>query len=52
MKISTKLWKTRKLSRNIEVLLSGDSTKIFRRFKNILVGRTLARMGFWKWLWG
>ena len=43
-----------KLARNvntIEALTSGDPKRARRRAKNIIVGRALAKAGFWRWLW-
>lgn len=43
-----------KFARNLNtlsVLASGDPRRIRRRAKNIVVGRALARSGFWAWLW-
>lgn len=51
MKISNFLYQSEKLSRDVRVLLSLDSKKIIRRVKNKIVGRLLARVGFWKFLW-
>lgn len=35
-----------------KVIASGDPKRIARRGKNIVVGRTLARAGVWRKLWG
>jgi hypothetical protein len=43
-----------KLARNVNTLTalaSGDPKRARRRVKNIIVGRALARAGFWRWLW-
>ena len=43
-----------KLARNvntISALASGDPRRIRRRVKNIVVGRALGKIGFWRWLW-
>jgi len=36
---------------DLEALASGNPKRIERRVKNRLVGRALARAGFWRWLW-
>lgn len=35
-----------------KTIASGSPRKIATRGKNIVVGRALARGGFWSWLWG
>lgn len=45
-------YKLTRIIRDIEVLSSGSGSKIVRRIKNKIIGRFLARIGFWKWLWG
>lgn len=52
MSLTSKLFKAARLSATARALGSGDSTKIGRRGKNILVGRALARGGVWRRLWG
>jgi hypothetical protein len=44
------LYKAARTVRTIESL--GSPSKAARRAKNIAVGRSLARGGFWNWLWG
>jgi hypothetical protein len=51
MKPSKPLYQITKTSRDLEAILSGDWHKILRRVKNKIVGRALARIGFWKFLW-
>lgn len=46
------LFRAARASATIRALASGDSKKIGRRGKNILVGRALARGGIWRKLWG
>jgi hypothetical protein len=36
---------------HLKALASGNPKRIDRRVKNRLVGRALARAGFWRWLW-
>ena len=43
-----------KFARNVntaETILSRDPKRQRRRVKNIILGRALARAGFWRWLW-
>jgi hypothetical protein len=43
-----------RFARNVntaEAILNGTPERRRRRAKNIIVGRTLARVGFWRWLW-
>jgi hypothetical protein len=35
----------------LSVLASGNPRRIKRRVKNIIVGRALGKIGFWRWLW-
>jgi hypothetical protein len=45
------LFRTARRVDDLEALASGNPKRIERRLKNRLVGRTLARVGFWRWLW-
>jgi hypothetical protein len=36
---------------DVETLASGNPQRITRRVKNKLAGRTLGRLGFWRFLW-
>jgi len=47
----SKIYTYSKYARDIETLFTFDSKKIIRRIKNKIVGRLLARAGFWKMLW-
>jgi hypothetical protein len=49
-KFSSSLYKASRTARGIESL--GSSRKVGRRAKNVAVGRSLARGGFWNWLFG
>lgn len=51
MKLSSSLYGAARLSRDAQAVLSGKPHKIVRRVKNHVVGRALARAGFWRWLW-
>lgn len=51
-KLSTQLYKLARNVNTIEALTSGKPKRAGRRVKNITLGRTLARGGFWRKLWG
>ena len=51
MSASSNLYRAARLTRDFEVLASGDPARIRRRIRNRIVGRLLARAGAWKWLW-
>lgn len=46
MKLSSFLYRMARLSRDAEVIASGDPKKMARRAKNKLIGRTLVRRLF------
>lgn len=35
----------------LKALSSGNPKRIARRAKNVVVGRALRQVGFWRWLW-
>jgi hypothetical protein len=45
------LYKVARVVNDAETLASGNPNRIVRRLKNHVVGRVLARAGFWRWLW-
>jgi hypothetical protein len=49
MKLSRMLYKAARISNNIESF--SRPYKAPRRVKNIVVGRTLGKIGFWRRLW-
>jgi hypothetical protein len=51
MKLTTFLYKTARLSADLSAATSGHPKRIVRRVKNHVVGRALARAGFWRALW-
>jgi len=52
MSLTSGLFRAARASATIKAIASGDSKKIARRGKNIVLGRALARGGFWRKLWG
>lgn len=50
--ISRTLYRWARISRDAEVLASGDPDRIANRLKNKLLGRLLGRAGVWRFLWG
>jgi len=40
-KISSKLFKAARMTRNVEVIASGNPTKIFKRLINLFIGRKI-----------
>jgi hypothetical protein len=46
------LYRTARLANDVSVLTSGNPHRIARRARNKIVGRALARRGFWRLLWG
>jgi hypothetical protein len=47
----SQLYRAARVANDIEALASGNPKRVLRRGKNILVGRSLGRAGFWSWLW-
>jgi len=46
------LYRTARLENDASTLASGKPHRIARRARNKIVGRALARGGFWRLLWG
>lgn len=46
------LYRTARLANDVSTLASGNPHRIARRARNRIVGRALARGGFWRLLWG
>lgn len=51
MSYASKLFRLARLAATTEAVASGDPERIERRARNIVVGRALRRLGFWRWLW-
>lgn len=49
--LSSQLYRAARITRDVEVVASGNPHRIARRAKNVAVGRVLRRVGFWRWLW-
>jgi len=45
------LYRSARVANDIETLASGNPKRIRPRAKSKLVGRTLGRSGFWRYLW-
>ena len=50
-KFVRRLYRSARMANDIEMLGSGNPKRITRRAKNKLLGRTLGRSGFWRFLW-
>ena len=46
------LYRAARISNTMSALASGDPRRIARRGRNIFVGRSMARAGIWRALWG
>jgi hypothetical protein len=51
MKKAPNLYRVARVVNDITTATSGNPHRILRRVKNHIVGRVLARAGFWRWLW-
>ena len=45
------MFKAARIAADVSAVASGKPHKVVRRVKNHVVGRTLAKAGFWRWLW-
>jgi hypothetical protein len=56
MRLSSRLYKAARVARTTEAVgrsvETGDPSYAGRRVRNILVGRALGKIGFWRALWG
>jgi len=48
---TSQLYRSARISNNIGSVASGKPSRVVRRAGNVAKGRTLARSGFWRWLW-
>jgi hypothetical protein len=48
----SKMYRAARVANDVSVLASGNPNRITRRARNRIVGRALARGGFWRLLWG
>jgi hypothetical protein len=46
------MYRAARLANDMSVIASGNPNRIARRARNKIVGRALARGGFWRLLWG
>ncbi len=49
--LTSQLYRAARLSNSIGAVASGHPKRIATRGKNIIIGRTLGRAGFWRRLW-
>ncbi len=47
----SEMYRAARLANDVSVLASGDPTRIARRMKNKIVGRSFGRAGVWRALW-
>lgn len=45
------MFRAARVAADVSAVASGHPRKIIRRVKNHAVGRALARVGFWRFLW-
>lgn len=50
--LRTRIYQAARLLGDVQAVSSGSPERIARRAKNHIVGRLLARVGFWRRLWG
>lgn len=50
--LTSQLYRAARVSNNLGAVASGNPTRMARRTKNVAVGRTLGRAGFWRRFWG
>ena len=52
MSVTSFLYRAARLSNDMGTIASGKPSRIARRAKNKILGRILARLRFWRFLWG
>lgn len=50
--LSSQLFRAARIADDVEAVESGNPRRVARRARNVAVGRTLARAGFWRALFG
>lgn len=50
-KLTNDLQQAAKFSRDVDAIASGSPRRMANRAKNRVIGRALAKTGFWRWLW-
>jgi hypothetical protein len=50
-KLVRSLYRSARIANDVETLASGNPEMFTRRAKNKLLGRSLGRSGFWRFLW-
>jgi hypothetical protein len=48
---SSQLFRAARVADDFEAVSSGKPKRVRRRAKNVVLGRTLGRAGFWRRLW-
>ena len=51
-RLTRSLYRAARISNTMSALASGNPSRIARRGRNVFVGRSLARAGVWRALWG
>jgi len=51
VKLTRTFYHLARLSNNIGAITSGNPARMRRRATNLVKGRILRRLGFWRWLW-
>ena len=49
--LSSQLFRAPRVADDFEAIGSGKPKRVRRRAKNVVLGRTLGRAGFWRRLW-
>lgn len=50
--LSSQLFRAARIADDVEAVESGNPKRVARRAKNVAVGRSLAKVGFWSLLFG
>lgn len=51
MNLTRSAYKLARTVNTVQTLASGNPKRIVRRGVNVAKGRSLSRVGFWRWLW-